>query len=116
MDDLSILNGALIASPFATPYCIDVIRAYTCNYVYPGCNNETNLPQGICREECERYVLTDICSSEFNSLVRATESTGRSIFIRQCENTLLHLQGHDINSEDFDHCDCINITGEHQLT
>ena len=109
--DLSVLDATLDLST-SSPYCMDLIRAYTCNYVYPGCNNATGLPQGICKEECERYVLADLCKDEFNSLVTTTESPGRPTFTRQCDNTLLFLQDFGINRSDFDACDCYNITGK----
>ena len=108
--DLTVLNAALAGSPLASPYCMDLIRDYTCNYVYPGCSNETGLPQGICMEECQRYVLNDVCSGEFNTLATVT-SAARLTFRRQCDNTLLLLENFDINTSEVNQCDCINITG-----
>ena len=108
---LTTLNNALESAAGAGPFCTKLLRAYTCNYVYPGCNNETGLPQGICTEECQRYVLTDVCRRQFNSLVQNTRNIG-SAFTRQCDNTLFLLQEYGIDADDFDHLDCINITGE----
>ena len=109
--DLSLLDATLRTS-VASRFCRDLLRSYTCNYVYPGCNNQTGLPQGICQEECKRYVLSDVCKVPFNSLARVTAVNGMIIFTRQCNNTLLLLQEFGINRENFDHCDCINITGK----
>ena len=91
---------------------MDLARAYTCNYMYPGCNIETGLPQGICKEECKKYVLNSVCYGEFNTLEDVTRSVGRFRFTRQCENTLLLLQDTGIDTEGIDYEDCINITGE----
>ena len=107
---LSILNSALKASVLSTPFCMDLARDYTCNYVYPGCSNETGLPQGICTEECQRYVLTDVCRGEFNTLVTVTEDRGPT-FTKQCNDTLFLLKNFGFNSSEFSQCDCINITG-----
>ena len=109
--NLTVLNNALDSAPNVTPFCAKLLRAYTCNYVYPGCNNETGLPQGICRRECQRYVLTDVCRRQFNTLVRNTQNIG-STFTRQCDNTLFLLQEYGIGADDFDPLDCTNITGE----
>ena len=108
--DLSLLNIALTVSFSSTSYCMDVIRDYTCNYIYPGCNNETGLPQGICTEECQRYVLSDMCQGEFYTLERGINDAGRLTFTRQCNDTLLLLRDFGISSE-VDPCDCTNITG-----
>lgn len=108
--DLGLLNAALATSPLSSPYCMDVVRDYTCNYVYPGCNNETDLPQGICTEECQTYVASNVCSGEFNTLATVTD-TGRLTFRRQCDNTLLLLEDFDISTSEINQCDCINITG-----
>ena len=108
--DLGLLNAALETSPLATPYCMDLIRAYTCNYVYPGCSSETGLPQGICTEECQAYVLTDVCSGEFNTLETVTRSTGKLAFQRQCEDPLMLLREFGI-TENTANSGCINITG-----
>ena len=108
---LTQLNNALEAAARVTPFCTRLIRAYTCNYVYPGCSNETGLPQGICTEECQRYVLTNVCRQQFISLERNTQNIG-SAFTRQCDNTLFLLQEYGITTDDFDRRDCINITGE----
>ena len=108
--DLSLLDATLRTS-VSSQFCRDLLRGYTCNYVYPGCNNETGLPQGICREECERYVLSNVCKSQFDSLAKVTAVDRMLTFTRQCNNTLLLLKEFGINSENFDHCDCINITG-----
>ena len=105
-NDLFLLNQALAASA-ASPFCRDLVRSYTCNYVYPGCNEDTGMPRGICRGECERYVLTDVCRSEFETLVRATSQEGTFTFTRQCNNTLMLVQ-----ELTFDPNDCINITGD----
>ena len=90
---------------------MDLIRAYTCNYVYPGCSNETGLPLGICTEECQRYVLTSVCIEEFGTLETVTSATGKLAFRRQCDDTLLLLRGYGIDTENISHSDCINITG-----
>ena len=108
--DLGLLDRALGTSPLSSPYCMDVVRDYTCNYVYPGCSNETGLPQGICTEECQTYVTSSVCSGEFNTLATVTD-TGRLTFRRQCDNTLLLLEDFDINTSEVNQCDCINITG-----
>ena len=108
--DLGLLNAALETSPLSSPFCMDLIRAYTCNYVYPGCSNETGLPQGICTEECQRYVLGDVCSGEFNTLETVT-SNGILTFRRQCDNTLLLLEDFDVDTTEVNQCDCMNITG-----
>ena len=110
--DLGLLNAALETSPLSSPFCMDLTRAYTCNYVYPGCSNETGLPQGICTEECQRYVLTDVCSGEFGTLETVTRTTGKLAFERQCEDTLLLLRSYGINTENISRSDCINITGK----
>ena len=112
--NLTELNNALGSGASATPFCNELLRAYTCNYVYPGCSNETGLPQGICTEECQRYVLTDVCGRQFNTLVQTTQDIG-SAFTRQCDNTLYLLQEYGIDSNDFDHLNCINITGMARL-
>ena len=91
---------------------MDLIRDYTCNYVYPGCSNETGLPQGICREECQRYVLTNECKGEFNTLEQVTTTIGRLTFQRQCDDTLLLLQDYGIDTENVTRSDCTNITGK----
>ena len=108
--DLGLLNAALMTSPLSSPYCMDVVRDYTCNYVYPGCSNETGLPQGICTEECQTYVASNICGGEFNTLATVT-STGRLTFRRQCDNTLLLLEDFGVSTSEVNQCDCINITG-----
>ena len=108
---LGVLNNALVSAAGSTPFCNELLRAYTCNYVYPGCSNETGLPQGICTEECQRYVLSNVCRWQFNSLVQSTRNIG-SAFTRQCHNTLFLLQEYGIDGDDFDPFDCINITGE----
>ena len=110
--DLGLLNAALETSPISPPFCMDLIRAYTCNYVYPGCSNETGLPQGICTEECQRYVLTDVCSGEFRTLEVVTSSTGKLAFERRCDDPLLLLRGYGIDTENIPNSDCIHITGE----
>ena len=110
--DLKLLNAALGTSSIASPFCMDLTRAYTCNYVYPGCSNETGLPQGICMEECERYVVSDVCSGEFRSLETITETIGKLSFKRQCDDTLLLLQDFGINTENISHSDCIDIMGK----
>ena len=110
--DLGLLNAALETSPISPPFCMDLIRAYTCNYVYPGCSNETGLPQGICTEECQRYVLTDVCSGEFGTLEVVTSSTGKLAFERRCDDPLLLLRGYGIDTENIPNSDCIHITGE----
>lgn len=110
--DLGLLNAALETSPISSPFCMDLIRAYTCNYVYPGCSNETGLPQGICIEECQRYVLTDVCSGEFGTLEVVTSSTGKLAFERRCDNPFLPLRGYGIDTENISNSDCIHITGE----
>ena len=111
--DLGLLNVILETSPLASPFCMDLTRAYTCNYVYPGCSNETGLPQGICMEECQRYVLSDVCTGEFGTLETVTRDTGKLLFRRQCNNTLLFLQDYGIDTENISHsADCVNITGK----
>ena len=114
--DLTLLNSALSASSLASPFCMDLTRDYTCNYVYPGCSNETGLPQGICTEECQRYVLTDVCRGEFNTLETVTITSGSVTITRQCDDTLLLLKDFGINNETVNDCDCINITGNYKLT
>lgn len=113
--DLGLLNAALETSPLSSSYCMDLIRAYTCNYVYPGCSNETGLPQGICTEECQRYVLTDVCTGEFGTLETVTTSTGKLAFRRQCDDPLFLLRDYGINTENISRSDCINITGKAKI-
>jgi hypothetical protein len=108
------LNNALEATASIAPFCTRLLRAYTCNYVYPGCNNETGLPQGICTAECQRYVLTNVCRQQFIRLERNTQNTGTT-FTRQCQNTLFLLQEYGIGANDFDRSDCTNITGERAM-
>ena len=110
--NLVLLNAALETSTSVTSYCMDLIRAYTCNYFYPGCNNDTGLPQGICKAECERYVLNDVCKGEFRTLEQVSNSVDRLTFVRQCDNPLLLLQDYGIGGEQVDQSDCFNITGE----
>ena len=108
---LATLNNVLESGAAAAPFCTRLLRAYTCNYVYPGCNNKTGLPQGICTEECQRYILTNVCRLQFVRLEQSTQDIGSS-FTRQCDNTLFLLQEYGIGADDFDRLDCINITGE----
>ena len=110
--DLGLLNAALDTSPISSPFCMDLTRAYTCNYVYPGCSNETGLPQGICTEECQRYIVSDVCGGEFGTLETVTMSTGKLSFKRQCDDTLLLLQDFGIDTENISHSDCINVMGK----
>lgn len=110
-EDLELINAGSKTLSLATPYCKDLLRAYLCNYVYPGCSNVTGLPQGICKEDCRRYVLSDACIG-FSVLEQVTHSIGRLTFTRQCDNTLLLLQDYDINTGNIDHSDCFNITGK----
>jgi hypothetical protein len=110
--DLALLNAALDTSPLASPFCMNLTRAYTCNYVYPGCSNETGLPQGICTDECQTYVLSDVCKGEFNTLESVTSTVRKLTFKRQCDDTLLLLQDYGIDTENISRSDCINIMGK----
>lgn len=106
---LDLLNNALSTAP-ATDFCKESVRAYVCNYVYPGCNPFTGLPQGTCIPECQFYLKE--CRREFNTLIHVIETSEQfSIaFDQECINTVAFT---GVNN---DPSDCFNITGTYTST
>jgi len=107
---LTILDSSVESSTI-TPACLEVVRAYTCNYIYPKCDPATGNYQGVCTDDCIKYVLSDNCRYFFNTLATIAETSGEITFTRQCDNTLINLErympGFTYNPED-----CFNISGE----
>ena len=110
-EDLQLLYDGSQSLSLANSYCMDLLRAYMCNYVYPGCSYVTGLPQGICKEECSRYVLDSGCPG-FAAVEGVSNSLQRLSFTRQCDDTLIFLRDYDINTESIGRGDCFNITGK----
>ena len=107
---LTILDSS-VESSTTTPACLEVVRAYTCNYIYPKCDPATGNYQGVCTDDCIKYVLSDNCRAIFDTLAAIAETSGEITFTRQCNNTLINLErympGFAYNPED-----CFNISGE----
>ena len=107
---LTILDSS-VESSTTTPACLEVVRAYTCNYIYPKCDPATGNYQGVCTDDCIKYVLSDNCRAIFDTLAAISETSGAITFTRQCDNTLINLEqyipGFPYNPED-----CFNISGE----
>ena len=103
---LDLLNNALSTAQ-GSLYCMDVLRAYVCNYVYPGCNSFNGLPQGICTPECERYVHNE-CARDFNTLFQVIQVTDQTLITinDECDNTVEFT-----GVMNQDPSDCFNITG-----
>ena len=98
--------------------CKDVIRTFTCAYVYPGCNPVNGLPEGLCEDQCIDYIFNGGCSESFIYVVTlALEADNEQVFpIRtfECDNPLQFVLTRDssfINSShDIDNC--IKLSGK----
>ena len=97
--------------------CKDVIRILVCAFVYPGCNPENGLPEGLCLDECLDYLFQGACAESFTNAVQlGLQSTTDNTFpIRsfECDNPLQYVVTWDstfINSS-HDADNCIKISG-----
>ena len=93
--------------------CKDVIRSLTCAAVYPGCNPNTGLPQGLCEEECVEYI-TGECAQPIMTSIQLAAASGNEVPLSflQCGTPLGYVEEHDasfINSS-LDIENCINIS------
>lgn len=52
-----------------TAWCGDVLLALVCNSVYLGCDPETALPMGLCKETCLHYLALSNCSQFFTDVI-----------------------------------------------
>jgi len=108
---LSILDRSAQNSDYI-PACIEFVRAYICNYIYPKCNPATGNYEGVCRGDCITYVLNDACSEPFNALATVAQTVPDGIpFSHQCNNTLNYLDQF-ISDFVYNPDECFNISGE----
>ena len=108
---LTLLDGTALNGGYQ-PACIEFVRAYICNYVYPKCNLATGNPEGVCTGDCITYVLNDDCRFIFNDLQTIAAATSDGFpFSRQCNNTLVFLE-QLIPDFVYNPNECINISGE----
>ena len=115
-DLLQDLHDALRASPMIEPICNETLTGYFCNYVYPGCDpeSEINLPIGICQGDCIKYVLGEQCKFQIDFLAGLGMTTGDFNFPVQCDNTLLFVEdsGLSVNaSED----NCTSLSSKYDI-
>ena len=107
---LTLLDTS-VESSTTSPACLEVVRAYTCNYIYPRCDPTTGSYQGICTGDCIRYVLSNNCRAIFDTLEIFAGNSGEITFTRQCNNTLINLEQY-MPGFVYDPEDCFNISGE----
>lgn len=94
--------------------CKDVIRSLTCAAVYPGCNPDTGLPQGLCKEECVEYIITGECAQPIMMSAQLAAASGNEVPVSflECDTPLGFVEEHDasfINSS-LDIENCISIS------
>ena len=105
---LNVLDAAQQSSN--TPeYCQGVLRAYVCNYAYPGCNTMNGEPRGICEEDCIT-VSTGECKTFFNNIPVIAGSAG-FVFDPRCDNTLINLQTVYNQNFTYNSQDCTSVQG-----
>lgn len=107
-DIVSTLDLAL-SSTKVSDYCNQVLRAYFCNYAYPGCDPSNKRPIGICHKSCMKYLLGDKCENEITTLVNLALSFDDIHFVRQCNNTLMFLNDSGFVTDENSASD-VNIT------
>lgn len=96
--------------------CKDVIRSLTCAAVYPGCNPDNDLPQGLCEDECVEYVIAGECAKPILNSAQLAAASGNpvSFSFLECNTPLGFVEEHDasfINSS-LDIENCINISSK----
>ena len=107
---LMLLNGTLETSSVPLN-CREEIRAYVCNYVYPGCNPLTGQPEGICENDCITYAVEGKCERFFADIVEIATRTGIFKFEIDCNYTLRFLQTEFHQDFVYDPSTCWNISG-----
>lgn len=50
-------------------WCGEVLFSLACNSVYFGCDPETSLPMGLCKETCSHYLTLGNCSQFFADVI-----------------------------------------------
>lgn len=113
VEGLTLLDAAGMQTD-ASAYCIDTIRAYVCNYVYPGCNSVTEQPQGICQDECNHFAgPNSFCRRFLDQLVSLSANTGIFTFEITCNFTLRFLEIEGFREEFvYTPSDCWNISSK----
>ena len=98
----------------ASEFCVDTVRAYVCNYVYPGCNSMTGQPQGICQDECIRFAGPgSLCREFVDLLISLAASTRIFTFEVMCNFTLRFLEVEGFREEFvYNPLDCWNISSK----
>ena len=91
--------------------CIQEVRTFLCNYVYPKCDPVTGNYQGICTQDCIDIVLNETCNREFGDLEFFASTTDVLTFSRQCNNTLIFLEQF-MPDFVYNPDDCFNISGK----
>lgn len=96
--------------------CKDVIRSLTCAAVYPGCNPDNDLPQGLCKDECVEYVISGECAQPIMNSAELAAASGNPVpfSFLECDTPLGFVEEHDasfINSS-LDIENCINISSK----
>lgn len=113
LNDLIDMLDVAVISTKISEFCEQVLRAYVCNYVYPGCtmSERNDRPQGICHEDCNRYLLGESCQTEFLFLENLAENSGEFGFQRQCNNTLMFVSEAGLNVSTSEGQNCTQISG-----
>ena len=94
----------------APEHCKQILTAYGCNYLYPGCNTTNGQPQGICKEDCIFYTMIDECQGALEDLI-VVASTAEIDFQTQCNDSTIYKSTDcwSISSE-FTFCDCYDLS------
>lgn len=91
LNDIVSTLDLTLSSTKVSDYCNQVLRAYFCNYAYPGCDPSNKSPIGICHKNCMKYLFGGKCEKEITTLVNFALSFEGIHFVRQCNNTLMFL-------------------------
>ena len=91
--------------------CIQDVRTFVCNYVYPKCDPVTGNYQGICTGDCIDFILNEACDRELGDLEFFASTSEVFTFSRQCNNTLIFLEQF-MPDFVYDPNDCFNISGK----
>ena len=77
-------------------FCYPSVQTYMCDYFFPPCVTQNNIPQVICEVSCDNYLHNGVCTSFFTDLLSFLTTINSSIielFNKNCSASLQPLYG-----------------------